>query len=79
MTNLLAAALRAETLDESLAPIMRALGITTGDAAAAVFSALPRGDDSWPDLTLESRGEWLLTWLRVELVGAACDVMERPT
>ena len=57
---------------------MRALGITTGDTAAAVFSALPRGDDEWPDLSLEARGAWLLEWLDAELVSAHFDVMQRP-
>lgn len=76
--NLLAAALRAETLDESLRPIMRALGITTGDCAAAIFSALPRGDDSWPELSLETRGHWLLKWFQAELFGAAYEVLEQP-
>jgi hypothetical protein len=78
VTNLLTAALRAETLDESLAPIMRGLGIETGDRAAVVFSELARGGDEWADLSLESRGQWLIYWLRAELLGAACDVLERP-
>lgn len=74
--NLLANALRAETLDASLTPLMRALGIKTGDTAANIFSGL--GDDEWPDLTLESRGAWLLQWLKFELIDAACEVMEAP-
>jgi hypothetical protein len=76
--TLLADALRAETLDAALAPIMRALGITTGDCAAAVFSSLPRGDDEWPELSLEARQAWLTEWLTAELVSAHHDVMERP-
>jgi hypothetical protein len=76
--NLLAAALRAESLHESLAPIMRALGIAHGDCAAAVFSALPRGDDDWPDLSLEDRRDWLVDWLASELFDAIHQVMERP-
>ena len=74
--NLLANALKAETLDESLAPIMRALGIKTGDTAGNIFSGL--GDDEWPDLSLEARGAWLLQWLKFELLDAACEVMEEP-
>ncbi len=76
--NLLAAALRAETLDSSLAPIMRALGITHGDVAAVVFSGLPRGVDDWPELTLEERRAWLVDWLATELIDASEQVMERP-
>lgn len=76
--NLLESALRADTLDASLAPIQQALGITTGDCAAVVFSGLPRGVDEWPNLSLEARRDWLAQWLATELLDAAQGVMERP-
>jgi hypothetical protein len=74
--NLLAHALRAETLDVALTPIMRALGIKTGDTAANIFSGM--GDDEWPELTLEARRDWLLHWLKFELIDAQEEVMECP-
>ena len=74
--NLLAAALRADTLDSSLAPIMRALGIQHGDTAAAIFSGLPRGDDDWPDMSLEARGDWLMRWIAAELIDANAPVTD---
>jgi hypothetical protein len=77
--TLLADALRAETLDASLAPIQKALGIRFGDTAAAVFSGLPRGDDDWPELSLEERSRWLIEWLSVELIDAVQEVMDNPS
>jgi hypothetical protein len=74
--NLLANALRADTLDAALAPIMRALGITTGDTAGNIFSGL--GDDEWSDLSLEARRAWLVRWLEFELIDAQHEVMEQP-
>jgi hypothetical protein len=77
--TLLADALRAETLDASLALIQAALGIKTGDCAADVFSGLPRGDDEWPDLSLEARRAWLAKWLSTELWDAYDEVMRNPS
>ena len=74
--TLLADALRAETLDAALAPIMRALGIKTGDTAANIFSGL--GDDEWPDLSLEAPPRLAVRWLEFELIDAQQEVMENP-
>jgi hypothetical protein len=74
--TLLADALRAETLDESLAPIMRVLGIKAGDTAANIFSGL--GDDEWFDLSLEDRRAWLVRWFEFEMIDAQNEVMESP-
>jgi len=50
MNVLLKSALEALTLDDAVRPIQDALGITDGGVAAQVFSGLPLGDDSWPQL-----------------------------
>jgi hypothetical protein len=66
MTHLLTQAIQAETLADAVRPIQDALGIEAGDVAAAVFSGLPEGDDSWPGLSVDERRRWLADWLAAE-------------
>jgi len=73
---LLTDALQADTLDAALTPIMRALGITTGDTAANIFSGF--GDDEWCDLSFEDRRAWLVRWFEFELIDAQHAAMEQP-
>jgi len=64
-------ALDATTLGDAVSLIQDALGIDDGGVAAMVFSGLPKGDDSWPELTRDERAKWLGEWLRVEALSAA--------
>jgi hypothetical protein len=66
MINLLAQAIHADELDDAVSLLQTALGIETGDVAAIVFSELPKGDDSWLDLSTDERRKWLAKWLAAE-------------
>lgn len=69
-STLIRRAIAAPTLDAAVRMIQDAIGITTGDVAAQVFSGLPFGDDTWPDLTPVARAQWLSEYLRVEALHA---------
>lgn len=65
--TVLTRAIQARTLDEAVKPIQDALGITDGGVASMAFSALPNGDDSWPELSFDERRRMLADWLLAEL------------
>jgi len=70
---LLVAALRADTLDAALAPIIQAFGVP-GDCAAHMFSGL--GDDEWSRLSYRERRAWLQRWLEFELIDAEHEALQ---
>lgn len=63
--NLLAAAIKAQTIDEAIKPIQDALGIVSGDLAKESLSTY--SDEEWESMNSQSRA-WLISdWLCDEL------------